>query len=190
MITRLWTIGMLVVGACVGAALALPLVTRVETWQVLVAVVAGVLIATVLVRNEDKAEAKPASAPVPVQEPRRPRPNEATTVIAPRAGAPARLVLDAETPSAGGQWWTQTGAKPGPTGNGEAARPATQARDLAGYVETARVVQCPRCGSFHIDVTRLAAGYSFRCRTDEHAWQWQPGRAWPATAVVSRRRIP
>jgi hypothetical protein len=99
-------------------------------------------------------------------------------------------VLDVETPPGGGQWWTQTNATPRAQGNGDAPRPATQPRDLAGYVDTARVVQCPRCGSFQIDVTRLAGGFSFRCRTDEHAWQWQPGRAWPATVVVSRRRNP
>jgi hypothetical protein len=164
-------------GACAGAALALLLVTRVETWQVLVAVAVAVVLATILVAKE-----KP---PVPEPAPAQTKPAQATPAPPGNAGAPTlRVVLDAP-PS--GQWWTKTSPAP-PRPNGESPRPPAQARDLTGYVETARVVQCPQCGSFHIDVTRLAGGYSFRCRTGEHAWQWQPGRAWPTTVVVSRRR--
>jgi hypothetical protein len=159
-------------GACAGAALALLLVTGVETWQVLVAVVVAVVLGTVLVKDKPVAVTQPVRQP-PVQ----PKPvNTGPQQL--------RVVLDAP-PS--GQWWTKT-SPAAPRPNGESPRPPAQARDLTGYVETARVVQCPQCGSFHIDVTRLAGGYSFRCRAGEHAWQWQPGRAWPATVVVSRRR--
>lgn len=161
-------------GACAGAALALLLVTGVETWQVLVAVVVAAVLGTVLVKDEP-AERQPVQAPVPVAG----QPKPANT-----SPPQLRVVLDAP-PS--GQWWTRT-SPAALRSNGESPRPPAQARDLTGYVETARVVQCPQCGSFHIDVTRLAGGYSFRCRAGEHAWQWQPGRAWPATVVVSRRR--
>jgi hypothetical protein len=163
-------------GACAGAALALLLDLKVQTWQVLVAVLVAVVLATVLVTKE-----KPAQQQPPVPEPGQPKP-----AWPEKTSSQLRVVLDA--PSSG-QWWTRT-SPAAPRPNGESPRPATQARDLAGYVETARVVQCPQCGSFHIDVTRLAGGYSFRCRTGEHVWQWQPGRAWPATVVVSRRRTP
>jgi hypothetical protein len=184
MIVRAAMAALLVAGACVGAALAWQLDVLDESWQVagmLIAVVAGVLIATLLTREEPE----PEPVPRPMPEPHRPAPMPAP----PDQQPTTRMVLDVDTPSAGGQWWAQTKAAPRPTTNGD-ARPATQPRDLAGYVETARVVQCPRCGSFQIDVTRLAGGFSFRCRTDDHAWQWQPGRAWPATVVVSRRRNP
>jgi hypothetical protein len=168
-------------GACAGAALALLLVTTVETWQVLVAVLVAVVLATVLVKDEVKVKVNPVAEPAPAQAP----PAQAKPSWPENPGAPQlRVVLDAP---ASGQWWTKTNQAP-PRPNGESPRQATQARDLTGYVETARVVQCPQCGSFHIDVTRLASGYSFRCRTGDHAWQWQPGRAWPATVVVSRRR--
>ncbi|MEV4319081.1 hypothetical protein [Actinocrispum sp. NPDC049592] len=166
--------------ACVGAALAWQLGVLDESWQVagtLIAVVAGVLVAMLLTREDE---------PEPVPEPPRP------AFQPPPADEPqptTRMVLDVDTPAGGGQWWTQTKSAPQPSVNGD-ARPAPKPRDLAGYVDTARVVQCPRCGSFQIDVTRLAGGFSFRCRTDDHAWQWQPGRAWPATVVVSRRRNP
>jgi hypothetical protein len=181
---------LIALGACAGAALALPLVTLDETWQLagmLLAVLVGVLLATVLARDDDKPE--PVTTPLPEPQ-RRPAPQPTPQPTPPAQQATARIVLDADPPSGGGQWWTQTGTAPRATSNGDTPRPAAQPRDLAGYVDTARVVQCPRCGSFQIDVTRLAAGYSFRCRTDEHAWQWQPGRAWPATVVVSRRRNP
>jgi hypothetical protein len=187
MTTRIWTTWLLVAAACAGAALALRLVDVQQTWLVLVAVVVAVLLATVMVQPEKRPEKQPEVQPNAV-----PKAVSSPEPLRPAPGSPAptaRLVLDVEKP-AGGQWWTQTqtSAPPRPTSNGDAPRPVTQARDLAGYVESARVVQCPRCGSFHIDVTRLAGGYSFRCRTDEHAWQWQPGRAWPSTVVVSRRR--
>jgi hypothetical protein len=186
MIVRAAMAALLVAGACVGAALAWQLGLLDESWQVagmLIAIVAGVLIATLLTQDEPKPRPEPDPLPRPMPEPHRPAPMQTPPDLQPTS----RMVLDVDTPAGGGQWWAQTKAAPRPTANGD-ARPATQPRDLAGYVETARVVQCPRCGSFQIDVTRLAGGFSFRCRTDEHAWQWQPGRAWPATVVVSRRR--
>jgi hypothetical protein len=190
MIARAATAVLLVAGACVGAAAGVRLDLLDETWQVagtLIAVVAGVLVATLLTHESGQAE----SVPQPMPQPQRPTPAPApATAPAETPSAQqqtARIVLDVDTPSTGGQWWTQSNATPRAS-NGDAPRPATQPRDLVGYVDTARVVQCPRCGSFQIDVTRVAGGFSFRCRTDEHAWQWRPGRAWPATVVVSRRR--
>jgi len=62
------------------------------------------------------------------------------------------------------------------------------APDLASYVDSARIVQCPRCGEFRIDVTQAGSGYAFRCRVDDHRWEWQAGTPWPETIQVSRRR--
>ncbi len=88
-------------------------------------------------------------------------------------------------------WWNQ-----GPhdaTNRRPASRAARQsgpaAPDMAGYRRSARIVQCPRCGAFRIDVTHVdGAGYAFRCRVDDHEWTWRSGAEWPATVVASRRR--
>ncbi|MEJ3651963.1 hypothetical protein WEH80_02990 [Actinomycetes bacterium KLBMP 9759] len=109
-------------------------------------------------------------------EPHRPRPpvdtgQETTRVVLPVDAAPG--------------WWTQ-----GPndaTSRQPAPRPAVA--DMAGYRRSARIVQCPRCGAFRIDVTHVdGAGYAFRCRVDDHEWTWRSGAEWPATVVASRRR--
>lgn len=103
------------------------------------------------------------------------------------AGEPAsRLVLGVDQ-RAGGLWWSPQPA----TGQaypaaGPPVRP--QPLDLAGYLDSARVVQCPRCGAFRIDVQHQGGGFAFRCRVDDHRWEWQPGTGWPSTVVVSRRR--
>jgi hypothetical protein len=46
-----------------------------------------------------------------------------------------------------------------------------------------RIVQCPRCGDFGIELHRGPASFAFTCRRCAHAWQWRPGRPWPATVV-------
>jgi hypothetical protein len=183
MTVRLSTTALAVVGACAGAWLATVLSFTAEPLYLVGAVFVGALLALALVvQTTAERPTEPISKPAPAPRPQpmappmpQPRTPEAPTT---------RLVLDTDQPS--GQWWTKAGARPAT--NSEAPRPQERARDLAGYAEAARVVQCPRCGSFQIDVTRLGGGYSFRCRTDENAWQWQPGRDWPATVVVARRR--
>jgi hypothetical protein len=177
MTVRLSITALAVVGACAGAWLATQLPYTVDPLYLVAAVFIGSLPALAVVTHttaERPTEpiAKPAPGPRP--EPA-PRSAEAPTT---------RLVLDTDQPS--GQWWNKAGARP--VAHSEVPRPRERATDLAGYAEGARVVQCPRCGSFQIDVTRLGGGYSFRCRTDENAWQWQTGREWPATVVVARRR--
>lgn len=179
MTVRLSITALTVVGACAGGLLATFLPASPAPMYLVGAVFVGTVLALAVVvhttaERPTEPIAKPAPAPRPQAMPQ-PRTAEAPTT---------RLVLDTDQPS--GQWWTKAGARP--VANSEAPRPREQARDLAGYAEAARVVQCPRCGSFQIDVTRLGGGYSFRCRTDENAWQWQPGREWPATVVVARRR--
>jgi hypothetical protein len=96
-----------------------------------------------------------------------------------------------ETPvlGTGGQWWDrqpERRARPPAPAAGHVARPAVP--ELAGYLESAKVVQCPRCGAFRIDVEQVAGVFAFRCRVDDHTWQWEPGAGWPATVVLSRRR--
>ncbi|OLT18155.1 hypothetical protein BJF78_11905 [Pseudonocardia sp. CNS-139] len=156
-----------------------------------VAVVAGatavaVLLATLLVRGPQRAEPEeywseprarnPRPAPPPPAEPPLPLPAGPETV---------QVVLPVERPRTG-QWWNQDAPAPAANRAIAAARPAP--RDLAELRDSARVVQCPRCGAFRVDVAHTGAGFAFRCRVDDHAWTWRPGTAWPPTVVASRRR--
>lgn len=180
MTTRLVGTALVVAGASFGAVLGGLPFTLEGTWRVLgppIAIVVGVLLATAVTGRGDPVPSV-VRRPTPARQ-RAPEPAPA------RPDATARVVLDTGPAAAGGGWWTQTGAPPRPPGE---ANPAAAPRggDLSGYVESARVVQCPRCGSFRIDVTGLTGGYSFRCRDDDHAWRWRPGTQWPATVVVSR----
>jgi hypothetical protein len=59
--------------------------------------------------------------------------------------------------------------------------------DLSSYVESARIVQCPHCGGFWIDVAHSSSGYTFGCHSCEEKWDWQPGEPWPATIKINRR---
>jgi hypothetical protein len=191
-------VAVLVAAACLGAALALPLVDIDSTWLAVTAI-AGVLVGALLAPLVTQP-VTPATAPAPMADypARQPSTDKTATLTAPQAGQSVgqqavRMVLDVNAPKqagpAGGQWWAKTASTAPPQAghNGTSAAPAT-VRDLAGYTESAQVVQCPRCGSFRVDVTAVSGGFAFRCRTDEHAWQWQPGRSWPPTVVVSRRR--
>jgi hypothetical protein len=104
-----------------------------------------------------------------------------------RADEPAsRLVLGADQ-RAGELWW---GRQPATGQTHPASRPLErpQPLDLTGYLDSARVVQCPRCGAFRIDVWHQGGGFAFHCQVDGHQWEWQPGTGWPPTVVVSRRR--
>lgn len=46
-----------------------------------------------------------------------------------------------------------------------------------------RVVQCPSCGEFAVEVGQRAPGFAFRCRCCGHEWRWTPGVSWPVSVV-------
>jgi hypothetical protein len=47
-----------------------------------------------------------------------------------------------------------------------------------------RIVQCPECGDFDVDVHRGAGDeLIFTCLRRHHEWTWARGRPWPATVV-------
>jgi hypothetical protein len=46
-----------------------------------------------------------------------------------------------------------------------------------------RVVQCPRCGDFAVELGRRAPGFAFRCQRCGHEWRWAPGVSWPVSVV-------
>jgi hypothetical protein len=173
----------------------------------LVSVAGSVLLATLLVRlppdrgqaPEPDRERRPPRAAVVGQrtaELDRGRPPDLDGRSA-RPGADrteretVQLVLPVGQPEGGapraGQWWDR--GAPAPAAGTRAITPIRPApRDLAELREAARVVQCPRCGAFRIDVRHTDTGYAFRCRVDGHGWTWQLGTAWPATVVASHRR--
>jgi hypothetical protein len=182
------------------------------------AVVVGALVATLLVRTapavrgpeprhrpitDRPADDKPVDdwwtrQPSPPVVPRRPAPvrppveapPDGATAVLPRPALPqpAQLVLPLD--GGAGPWWGRDAADPAPASPAPPARPTPRALDE--YRAAARVVQCPRCGAFRIDVTqaetRDGPAFVFRCRADEHEWIWRPGTAWPVTVVASHRR--
>ncbi|WP_131745825.1 hypothetical protein [Frankia sp. Cppng1_Ct_nod] len=161
---------------------------------VLVSVAGGVLLATLLVRPTPAPGRPPESARKRPPEPDRGRLPEPdgrwSRPGADRAEPEAtQLVLPVGQPAGGapraGQWWNRDAPAAGVRAV-EPVRPAP--RDLAKLREAARVVQCPRCGAFRIDVRHTGTGYAFRCRVDDHEWTWRPGAAWPVTVVASRRQ--
>lgn len=115
-----------------------------------------------------------------------------TETAQPENARTAQLVLPVGRPAGGappgGQWWNRDAPPPAaaPTAAAAPTRPAP--RDLGELRDSARVVQCPRCGAFRLDVRQADAGYAFRCRVDGHEWTWWPGTAWPVVVVASRRR--
>jgi hypothetical protein len=67
----------------------------------------------------------------------------------------------------------------------QANRPSVP--DLSSYVESARIVQCPYCGDFWIDVAHSSSGYTFGCHSCGEKWDWRPSEPWPATIKINRR---
>jgi hypothetical protein len=166
---------------------------QVAVFVVVGATVVGVLMAMLLVSPQARRPAPPAkrptvgewwpeqeTAPLPAGPDRRPEP----PAVEP-AGENPQLVLPVDGAAPSGRWWEQGTPAMG-TRTDASARPSP--RDLAELRDSARVVQCPRCGAFRIDVTHVGTGYAFRCRVDDHEWTWRPGTAWPVTVVASRRR--
>ena len=46
-----------------------------------------------------------------------------------------------------------------------------------------RIVQCPRCGDFGVDLRREVERFTMTCHRCAHGWTRGPGRPWPATVV-------
>ena len=175
-------------GAVAGGVLAALLVdldTATLVVVTLVAVVVGAAVAMLLVDTRAPATPAPQSQPNDwwSRPSAPPAPARAAAALPAPIEQPQRVVLGT---GRGGQWWEKTGA---PAGRPAAAtNTVANAPELTSYVESARVVQCPRCGAFRIDVSRSGAEFSFHCNQDGHRWTWRPDTAWPLTVVVSRRR--
>jgi hypothetical protein len=46
-----------------------------------------------------------------------------------------------------------------------------------------RIVQCPRCGDFDVEVRRDGDLFAFICVRRRHEWTWTRGKPWPATVI-------
>ena len=93
------------------------------------------------------------------------------------------MPLAVEAP-AGAEWWQKTGA---PVARHKGTERET-APPLSSYLDSAIVVQCPRCGSFRADVRQGPAEWSFGCQECANKWAWHPGTPWPSIAVRPRLR--
>jgi hypothetical protein len=69
---------------------------------------------------------------------------------------------------------------PEPEGNGAVPR-IEEYRVPGGTSAVRRVVQCPQCAGFDLDVRREPDGLAFECRSCRQDWRWAPGTPWPPT---------
>lgn len=95
------------------------------------------------------------------------------------------LVRDSAADTGTASSWSPRRQPPARPQHPETSRPSVP--DLSSYVEFARIVQCPRCGSFSINVAHSSSGYAFGCHSCGKQWDWQPSEPWPATIKISRR---
>jgi hypothetical protein len=91
------------------------------------------------------------------------------------------------------QWSTTAPAPeapPAPERSLPVATAAVSVRDGTGVAIPAagaiRVVQCPRCGDFAVEVGRRAPDFAFGCHRCGHEWRWAPGTSWPVSVVRPR----
>jgi hypothetical protein len=85
------------------------------------------------------------------------------------------------------QWWHRADGPAPPPGRN--ARP-TPTPDLASYLASTAIAQCPNCGAFGIEVRHTPGhtSWSFRCDSCDHRWSWRPGTPWPPVHVMPGRR--
>jgi hypothetical protein len=113
----------------------------------------------------------------------------ADAVSPPQAQAQVWLQPTQPTSARDSQWWQKaSGPAPEP---GRDSRPVPDS-DLASYLVSTTIAQCPNCGAFGIEVRHTSDGrnWSFRCDSCDHRWGWTPGTPWPPIHVMPGRRKP
>ncbi len=101
-------------------------------------------------------------------------------------------------PASGGQpWWEQPGAaaaapSAAPPADDRVPRHARlAAAKYADFSDQAQIAQCPRCGSFCIEVGPQATPpWHFACYECGRDWTWRPGIPWPPVQVRPNARHP
>jgi len=93
-------------------------------------------------------------------------------------------------PVPGGTWWEAAASDdarvPATASSPARNQPVVPALDIADAEKT-RVVQCPRCGDFGVDVLHHDPGFAFTCTHCDHHWRWGRGSAWPVAVVRPRQ---
>jgi hypothetical protein len=105
-----------------------------------------------------------------------------------RAGVPAedgRQPANVAVPVPSSAWWRAATADT-PETERAPARTELPSLDRLDPAAAARIVQCPRCGDFAVDLTHEHPGFAFRCHRCQHTWRWTPGTAWPVSVVRPR----
>jgi hypothetical protein len=86
-----------------------------------------------------------------------------------------------------GPWWQKADGPAGPPSQEARLMPVP---DLASYLASTVIAQCPHCGAFGLEVRPSPGGssWSFRCHSCGHRWGWRPGTPWPPVHVMPGRR--
>jgi hypothetical protein len=109
----------------------------------------------------------PAAAPPPVEPVHTWFDDAARDAAAQQSAVPATVGTAAQVP-------------PEPEGNGLA--PRIEEHRIPGSTSAVRrVVQCPRCAGFDLDVREEPGAFTFGCRSCRHVWRWTPDTPWPPT---------
>jgi hypothetical protein len=98
--------------------------------------------------------------------------------------APPETVVQLLPASGKQEWWDAPQGVP-------AASPAARrapAPDLASYLASTFIAQCPNCGAFRLDFRRARNGWEFRCESCRYTWSWRHGTPWPPVRVAPTRR--
>lgn len=79
-------------------------------------------------------------------------------------------------------WWSHPStipdAGPAPV-SATTERTRRPAPDVNAYGRTRRVVQCPRCAGFAVNLQQTQLGPDFTCARCQQRWSWRPGTSWP-----------
>jgi hypothetical protein len=180
--------------------------------QVALAALAGGLLAALVLAGLRTVDNKPALVLIvlaavvfcvlavarrpPPAPPHASAPTRASAPVAPPAQAPRPAAFSwSRTPATGNGYaipsWNPSApaaeAPPAPEPSLPVATAAVSVHDgrrvaipAAGAM---RVLQCPRCGDFAVEVVQLAPGLAFGCHRCGHEWRWAPGSSWPVSVV-------
>ncbi|MEN3357478.1 MAG: hypothetical protein V7637_1460 [Mycobacteriales bacterium] len=123
------------------------------------------------------------AAPTPGRWDHAPPPNPAPP------SQPATPPMSVAIPVPGGAWWQAAEAGPSTPAAPAHSGPAQGGpAELSDHAAAIRVVQCPRCGNFGVDVHQQESGFAFTCNRCERHWRWEPGSAWPVAVVRPRQK--
>lgn len=133
--------------------------------------------------RRDAAAAQAASGPAELESPLLADSQAAETAGWPRQDTAEQVrVLSGQ----GGVPWWESARQELPSATSAVSAPAPE---LASYLETAQVAQCPGCGELTLDATHVSGGWALNCPSCSHAWTWRPGTPWPDVTVIPGRRL-